>query len=326
MKDKIYTIKLLDNTVFDCNADETIIQSALRNDVFLEHSCLSGKCSSCKFKILEGETETNTEELTLIADDRNNGFVLTCVRKPLTNLVIEAENLSQYGFTQAKTIPAKINEITKLTQDILSVKLRLPPTQNIEFIEGQYLNTIWKGVKRSYSIASASSSGTIDLIIKYYPNGTMSEYWFNEAKINDLLRLEIPKGTFFLRKNDNLENLIFVATGTGIAPIKSIIESAKNQDKFNQYQRIIVLWGMKYEHEIFWKPSSQQVEFIPVLSRENGAKDYVQYHLPKLDVDWTKTAIYACGSDIMIQEVNRKCIELGLITKNFYSDAFVVSN
>lgn len=120
--------------------------------------------------------------------------------------------------------------------------------------------------------------------------------------------------------------MVFLATGTGIAPIKSILESQSNQDKLGRFNRIIVLWGMKYEKNIFWKPESSRIEFIPVFSRESQPKRYVQDSIASLELDMAKTVIYACGSDDMIQEAKHKSIQLGLNLNHFYSDAFVASN
>lgn len=322
----MHLIKLRNNKTFTCESNETLVEGALRNGVFLDHSCLTGRCSSCKFKVITGETTTESDESPLNREEKNRGYVLTCVRKPLSDIELDAEDLSEYGFSQCVTIPAKINAIKELTPEIIQVNLRVPPNQLVNFLEGQYLNVIWNGIKRSYSIASSSSSSEIELIIKNYPNGAMSAYWFGQAKPNDLLRLEIPKGTFFLRNHTEIENLVFLATGTGIAPIKSILESSSNQSKLGQFKRIIVLWGMKYERDIFWKPESSRIEFIPVLSRESQPKRYIQSQISYLELDMSKTVIYACGSDDMIQEAKNKSIQQGLKSNHFYSDAFVASN
>jgi CDP-4-dehydro-6-deoxyglucose reductase len=322
----LFRVSLNNNKTFTCESNETLVEGALRNGVFLDHSCLTGRCSSCKFKVITGKTLTESEELPLNTEEKNSGYVLTCVRKPLSDIELDAEDLSEYGFSQSVTIPAKINAIQELTPEIIQVSLRVPPNQKVNFLEGQYLNVIWNGIKRSYSIASSSSSAEIELIIKNYQGGAMSAYWFEQAKPNDLLRMEIPKGTFFLRNHPEMENLVFLAAGTGIAPIKSILESTSNQGKLGQFKRIIVLWGMKYEKDIFWKPSSSEIEFIPVLSRENQPKRYVQDSIASLELDMAKTVIYACGSDDMIQEAKHNTIQLGLNLNHFYSDAFVASN
>ncbi|MFN3998109.1 FAD-binding oxidoreductase [Algoriphagus sp.] len=322
----MFKITLQDGKIFDCESNESIIAGAIRNGVFLDHSCLTGRCSSCKFRIISGQTVCDTEEIPLTESEKSEGYILSCIRRPISDIAIEAEDLSEYGLIKPKTVPAKINKITPLTEDIILVKLRFPPNQKPFFLEGQYLNVIKGSLKRSYSIANSNNAEDLELIIKNYQGGLMSKYWFEEAKINDLLRLEIPKGTFFLRQHSGKSALVFLATGTGIAPIKSILENPKNQELIKQYQQVIVLWGMKYSKELFWSPSQELVKFAPVLSRESLPKKYVQNCLEELSIDWNHSVVYACGSDDMIQESKRKSIQLGLKPNHFYSDAFVASN
>lgn len=322
----MFTIWLKDQNFFSCEVNETVIEAALKNGIYLDHSCLTGRCSSCKFKVLSGQTTTEFEESPLSSLEKSEGFILACVRKPLSDIELDAEDLSEYGFSRSNTIPAKINTIKELTPEIIQVNLRVPPNQKVNFLEGQYLNVFWNGIKRSYSLASSSSSHEIELIIKNYQSGAMSAYWFGQAKVNDLLRIEIPKGTFFLRNHPEKENLVFLATGTGIAPIKAMLESPLNQEKLGNYKRVIVLWGMRYERELFWRPRQNTIEFIPVLSRESQPKQYVQDKLSDLTLNWANTVVYACGSDEMIQVAKTQSITLGLNSNHFYSDAFVASN
>lgn len=322
----MFQIKIKNGKSFNCDKNQTIIEAALKSGIFLEYSCLTGRCSSCKFKVLEGKTITDSDETPLNPGDKNEGYILTCVRKPISDIEIDAEDLSEYGFTNSASLPAKINAIKELTSEIIKVNLRVPPNQNVHFLPGQYVNVNWNGIKRSYSIASSSSNQEIELIIKNYIGGQMSAYWFGQAKSNDLLRLEIPKGTFFLRNHSDIENLVFLATGTGIAPIKSILESSSNNDKLNKFGRIILLWGMKYDKEIFWKPTQEKVEFIPVLSKQMPNKRYVQHYLDSLHLNMSKTVIYSCGSNDMIEDAKQISFKLGLCQKHFFSDAFLASN
>ncbi|WP_162344215.1 FAD-binding oxidoreductase [Cyclobacterium salsum] len=322
----MHKITLLDGKSFLCKESESIVEGARRNDLYLDHSCLSGRCSSCKVRVIKGETITDSDELPLSVIEKRENYILSCIRKPLSDLYLEAEDLSQYGFASPITIPAKINSITPLTEDIVEIGLRLPPNQTPQFLEGQYLNVLWNGIKRSYSIASASTEKEIKLIVKNYPNGQMSGYWFSQAKVNDLLRIEIANGTFFLRNHTEMESLVFLATGTGIAPIQAILKSPQNQDRLKKFRKVILLWGMKYRSELFWNPNQENITFVPVLSREGKTKAYVQDKMEELELDWTSTVVYACGSDDMIQQAETKATDLGLYNTNFYSDAFVPSN
>ncbi|MCH7409677.1 FAD-binding oxidoreductase [Belliella sp. DSM 111904] len=316
----------LNNKVFECEKDETIVNAALKNGIFLNHSCLTGRCSSCKFKVIEGETEICENELALSSLERDNNYILTCVRKPVSDIWLDAEDLSAYGLVKSRTFPVKIDSFQNLSESIVMVTLRLPPNQKFNFLEGQYIDVIRGGIKRSYSIANASNAGKIELLIKNYEGGQMSNYWFNEMKINDLLRIEGPKGTFFLRDHEKGQNLVFLATGTGIAPIKSILESEKFREKADDFENIYVFWGMRFSSEIFWSPTNKKIFFIPVLSREGKIKKYVQDILLDQQIALENSMFYACGSEEMINQTRNKLILNGLNENSFFSDSFVQSN
>ncbi|MFN3667322.1 MAG: 2Fe-2S iron-sulfur cluster-binding protein, partial [Sediminibacterium sp.] len=124
---------------FVCAENDTIILAAQKNDIFLDHSCLSGRCSSCKLKVHSGETIAIQNEIALTDEEKKNNIILGCIRKPLTDIYLDVEDLSDYGLETFKTVPAKIGSIEKLTDTIIKVSLRLPPTQKINFIEGPYV-------------------------------------------------------------------------------------------------------------------------------------------------------------------------------------------
>lgn len=321
----MYRVSLIGGKSFYCDANENIIAGALRNGIFLEHSCLSGRCSSCKCKVISGQTNSQIEEYILSKEEKSNGYILSCIHTPKSDIELEIEDLTDYGLSKAKILPAKISEVSNLTENIILVSLRLPPNQKPKFLEGQYVNVIKGSLKRSYSIANASHFDDIQLIIKNYEGGKMSKYWFEEARVNDILRLEIPLGTFFLRKQLNQKNLVFLATGTGIAPIKAIFENPSFSEVALKYERVILLWGMKYSSEIFWTPSIS-TDFITVLSREGQPKQYIQNVLVNLNLNFEETVIYACGSNDMIQASKLISLQKGLPKNSFYSDAFVASN
>jgi len=313
---------------FYCNPEETILEAALRSGIYLNHSCLTGRCLTCAVRLIKGETSPKLDTITSSLKDQGQTNILTCVTKTISDIALEAEDLNCYGLTSSKLYSAKINKIEKLTDEISKFTIRVPPSVAIKFIPGQYLNVIRGGVKRSYSIANPIDFGFVELIIKNYVGGIMSEYWFNHAKENDLLNLEIPLGTFFIRSCLNTENLIFIATGTGIAPIKSIIESNLYRENLPNLKRIYIIWGMKYEHELFWQPSISEIDlfFMPTFSREKIKKSYAQDVLMELDVSFKKSVIYACGLPTMISEVKKIAIQKGVKEENVYFDAFVKSN
>ena len=247
----MFEISLKNNKKFNCDKDTTILDAAKQAGLVLEHSCLAARCRSYVVKVLEGETENVEKELVLSDDEKKDGYVLSCNSKPLTNISLDIEDLGDVTIYEKKIVPAKINSIELITKDVIKVIFRLPPTANFKFISGQYLNLIKGDITRSYSIANSSSSnGMLEFFIKKYENGLMSQYWFNDAKVNDLLRAEGPLGTFFLRESAK-KNIIFLATGTGVAPIKSILDALENnQHEAVSGKKIWVFVGARQQEDL----------------------------------------------------------------------------
>jgi CDP-4-dehydro-6-deoxyglucose reductase, E3 len=328
----MFKIKLKNNKTFTCDKDSTIFEAAKKSNIVLEHSCLSSRCRSCVVKVISGNTINKEEELVLTDEDKKEKFVLSCNARPLSDLELDVEDLGNVILFDKKIIPSKINSIEKLTDDVLKITLRIPPNSNFKFNSGQYVNIIKGNITRSYSIANSSDhKNQLEFFIKNFENGLMSAYFFKEAKINDLLRLEGPIGTFFLR-NSSLENIILLATGTGIAPIKSILEGLDKSHKKYQNKNFWVIVGARYQEDLFWKPNLKNlyIKYIPVLSREdndwNGAKGYVQDIVLKQQIDLENTQVYACGSNDMIKSAKELFFKNNLKGNNFFSDAFVQTN
>lgn len=322
-----FNIKIKNNVEFICDNYSTIFNAAEISGLVLDHSCLNARCRSCVAKVLSGVTENVHDENVLSSNERNEGFVLTCNVRPQSDLVLDIEDLSEYQIPKPRTIPAKIDSIEYLNSEVIRLKLRVPPKEKINFLSGQYVNLIKSSIKRSYSIAnSASESSNLEFLIKKYEGGVMSNYWFHQAKVNDLLRLEGPKGSFFLRKSSK-KNLVLLATGTGIAPVKAILESLpSNLDK-----EVYVFWGGRYLVDLFLELKfNSKVKFQAVLSREeqwfDGYRGYVQDALIESKIDLEDSQVYACGSNEMINSARNLLVKHGLCASDFFSDAFVITN
>ena len=328
----MFKIKLKNSKTFICPQDLTIFEAAKSNNIILEHSCLSSRCRSCLVKVLSGNTINKEEELVLTEEDKNANFVLSCNAKPLSDIELDIEDLGEIKLFDKKIIPSKISVIEKLTDDVIKVVLRLPPNSNFNFNSGQYVNIIKGNITRSYSIANSSDhKNQLEFFVKNYKNGLMSAYFFKEAKINDLLRLEGPIGTFFLR-DSSFKNIVFLATGTGIAPIKSILEGLDKSHEQFQNKNFWVIVGARHQDNLFWEPNFKNlnIKYIPVISRPkndwSGEKGYVQDIVLKQQIDLKNTQVYACGSNDMINSAKELFFKNNLKENNFFSDAFVQTN
>ena len=268
------------------------------------------------------------DEQVLSAEEKAAGYVLSCNVVPRSEVVLDVEDLA-VTLPKPQVTPCKINSITALTPHIVEVVLRLPPKVDFQFLAGQYVDIIRNGHKRSYSINHSQCEGNeLKLFIRNYEGGLFSQYWFNEAKTNDLLRMEGPLGTFFYRSNPTCEEIVLLATGTGIAPIKAILNQWQQQPEQVKGKKIWLLWGGRKKEDLFWQPQTTLTNFtyIPVLTREDqwqGAKGYVQEIALQQPIHWQKAQVYACGSELMIQSAQKLLTQQGLKEENFFSDAFV---
>ena len=310
----------------------SILDAAFKAKIALPYSCKSGRCSTCKCKVTSGSTRALYPEIGLTEHEKAEGWILSCVRSLESDVSLEVEDLDGIEVPAAQTLPCRISSIDRLAKDVVRVFLRLPPAVDFRFIPGQYIDVIGpEGVRRSYSLAnSCFADKLLELHIRCVQGGTMSNYWFNQAKPNDLLRLNGPLGTFFLREIADMD-LIFLATGTGIAPVKSMLKSIPNLLPGKRPKTVTVVWGGRQLQDLYFNVEEIPglYTYIQVLSRPAdgwaGAKGYVQGVILSKNLDLSNTVVYACGSDAMIQSAKTQLGKIGLSDKCFYSDAFVSS-
>lgn len=320
------TISLSKGQQFVCELGETLLEAAARAGMALPYNCRNGRCSTCKCRVTDGASVAHVEESGLTERDKADGWILGCVRSAVTDMQIEAEDLGALGLAAPRTIPCRVQALAQLAPDVLKVVLRLPPTAGFAFRPGQYIDMIGQdGVRRSYSLASAGAK-LLELHIRRVPGGRMSEYWFGNAKVNDLLRLHGPLGTFVLRDVEGLD-LVFLATGTGIAPVKAMLESLA--DAPAQPRSVTVYWGGRTPADLYCDLPGTAHRFVPVLSRAGaewtGTRGHVQEAYLAAQPDLSRAAVYACGSDAMIGSARIALAGAGLPPERFRSDAFVCS-
>jgi CDP-4-dehydro-6-deoxyglucose reductase len=330
----MFQISLKNGKSFPCDSNTTIFEAAKNRGIILEHSCLMARCRSCSTQINKGTTVDKLDDLVLSAEEKSNNWILSCNAIPTSDVLLEIEDLGGIQIFEKKIFPAKIHSITQMNENVIEVCLRLPPSSNFIYNSGQYVNIIKGQIKRSYSIANRYQKGSeLIFFVKKYVSGLMSNYWFNEAKVNDLLRIEGPIGSFFLREIE-VENIIFLATGTGVAPIKAILESVNDSASLYKNKYFWLFVGARYANELYWNPkelnSNLNLKYIPVLSRDedgwNGERGYIQDIVVKHNIPLSDSQVYACGSNIMIEAAQKALIAKGLKRKHFFSDAFVETN
>lgn len=326
------TITTQSGATFTAEDNVTLLDAFQDAELKTPYSCQNGRCSACKCKVLSGETVALTEELGLGEDEKSDGWILSCVRQAKSDLVLDVQDLSHLNIATPRTLSCKINYIGHLTPDIMHIQLRLPPKTQFEFLAGQFVEIVGRnGIRRSYSIASDPSRSLLDFHIRIVEDGVLSAYWRDHAKVGDLLRLRGPLGTFFLRDFKEKE-IVFLATGTGIAPVLSMLGSLLQVAPDDRPRSIKVFWGGRvkedlYDPLLFEFPMFQ---YYPVLSRSGaewtGFRGHVQDVTKQVIDCLSQSIVYACGSNAMITSAKVELIAgARLSQENFYADAFVSS-
>jgi CDP-4-dehydro-6-deoxyglucose reductase, E3 len=318
---------------FAADTSLSILDAARNSGVVLEYSCRTGRCGICKAPVISGETALlRSEDESLSAEDAANGFILTCCRAAAGDVTLDIEPLDRLAGLEIKTMPARIVSIERLAPEIVRVVLKTPPASPMRFLPGQYIDVLADGVRRSYSLANAPrEDNQLDLVIKRYPGGHLSDYWFERAKPNDLIRIEGPLGTFFLREAAPT-NILFLATGTGIAPVKALLEELAADPARAARHRLRVFWGNRGAENFCWDPVTLGLDigFHHLLSGAEanwgGKRGYVHQAAIDDGFDPGDTVVYACGSNAMIASARELFASHGLPGNRFFSDAFVVSN
>lgn len=318
---------------------QTILDAALEAGIVIPYSCRGGTCCSCKGKLLQGELQEMDLSHVLEATELEAGYTLCCQAKPSTDIEIEVQVLRMAGDIQARKMPVRVMGLDRLSSDVMRVTLQMPANEPFNFYPGQYLEFILKGnARRSYSIANIpNEQNLIELHIRHLPGGLFTDHVFGAGetamKVREILRIEGPMGTFFLRE-DHDHPLIFVATGTGFAPLKGILEHmfAKGITR-----PVHFYWGGRqladlYAHEQLsqWAATYDFLNYTPVLSRAGeeweGQRGYVQEAILRDFSDLQDYEVYACGSPVMIDSLRHELLtKAQLPSEQFFADAFMLA-
>ncbi|MDP1594062.1 MAG: CDP-6-deoxy-delta-3,4-glucoseen reductase [Gallionella sp.] len=318
---------------FPAEAHETLLEAALRHGYNLPYSCRDGVCGACKGKVLQGEVDFGTHQGSALSDaDKAQGMALFCCAKPLSDLVIECQEVNAVKDIQIKTMPCRVHSMEKPAADVMVLKLKLPANERLQFLAGQYIDILLKDQKpRSFSLANAPhNDGLLELHIRNITGGAFTQHVFNEMKERDILRFKGPLGSFFLRE-DSDKPIIFVASGTGFAPIKAIIEHALH---IGIKRTMHFYWGARKLSDLYMLDMAQQwetqgIKFTPVLSDAlpedewRGRSGFVHQAVLEDYSDLSPYVVYVCGAPVVVEAAHTDfTAQRGLPNEAFFSDAF----
>jgi len=338
----LYQVQLkTSGKTFSVEADETVLEAALRQGINLPYGCKNGACGSCKGKCIEGKIRHGDHsQSALSAADETAGSTLLCCAHPQTDLLIEVREVQGGGDIPVRKVPCRINTIQFPSDDVAILQLQLPASERFQFLAGQYLEFLLKDNKRrAYSIASAPhEQGPLELHIRHLPGGLFTDPLFGQAsdgkqiKEKDILRFEGPLGSFFLRE-DSKKPIIFLASGTGFAPIKSMlmhIQEKKIKREIHFY------WGGRRPKDLYMDNLCQEFmhtipgfHYTPVISDAlaedawQGRTGFVHRAVMNDFPDLSQHQVYACGAPIVIQSARTDFVkDCQLPEEEFFADSF----
>lgn len=318
---------------FTVEEDETVLAAALRQDFALPYGCRNGACGACKGKVLAGEVDHGAHQPgTLPPEDKARGLTLFCTARPCSDLVIEAKEIGAAKDIPIKTLPCRVERMERLAADVMAVWLKLPSNERLQFLPGQYIDFLLKdGRQRSFSLANAPEEDELlELHIRHVPGGLFTDQVFGAMKPKDILRIKGPLGSFTLRESD--KPILFLAGGTGFAPIKSILAHAFHHGVDRQ---MVLYWGARSLAGLYmpglpgqWQQANDNFGFIPVLSEPEPGDHWpgrtgLVHEAVLADIkDLSGWQVYACGAPAMIEAAKKDFMAHGLPADEFYADAF----
>lgn len=322
---------------FEVEPGASILSTALKQHINLPYGCRLGTCSTCRCKVVEGQVDLGGAHLAYLPQaQRDEGYALLCQASALTDVTIEAEELPALG--ESIEFPAMVREIEFLAPDVAKVTLRMPLHQNLKVTAGQFVDiTLPNGVRRSYSIANPPKLENmidVEFHIRHMPGGLFTDHVFNAMKTRERVECNGPLGTFFLR--DSAKPAIMLASGTGYAPIRSILldQFAKGSNR-----EFVLYWGARVKQDLYLNDEVEafarehpNFKYVPVLSDAtekdewSGRTGFVHRAVMEDYPDMSGVQVYACGAPVMVDSARRDfTAHCGLPVAEFFADSFVTT-
>ena len=320
---------------FSVEASETLLAGGIRQGVGLPYGCKDGACGSCKCKKISGSVVHGShQDKALSAAEEAAGMVLTCCATATSDVVLESRQVSLEGALPVRKMPARISSMVRASPDVIQLQIQLPASESFQYRAGQYLDVLLRdGARRSYSMANAPHTGpSLELHIRHMPGGRFTDLVFGSMKERDIVRIEGPMGSFFLRE-DSDKPVVLLASGTGFAPIKALIEHMQER---RITRPATLFWGGRRPHDLYmddWVRAQCAVmphlSYVPVVSdalpEDNwrGRTGFVHQAVLEDIPDLSGYQVYACGAPVVVESAQRDFSDLaGLDEAEFFADSF----
>jgi CDP-4-dehydro-6-deoxyglucose reductase len=315
------------DVVFRCEAGETVLDAAERSGYSVPYSCRKGVCSTCEGGVTSGSGRSTVQGDVEGPTERT----LLCCLRPSSDMTIAPRRIEKREPVVRKTLDMTVYRLTQPAADVSILHLRMPVGVRAKFRAGQYLQIeLEDGSRRNYSMANPPhENDSVQLHVRHVPGGKFSEGTLRGLEKGQQLRIELPFGEFSLQ-DESTRPAILIATGTGFAPVKSIIEDAI---KRKLDRRFYLYWGARRFEDLYLAELAQKwhaggkLTFVPVLSepREDwtGRSGFVHETVLEDFGSLAGFQVYACGNPAMTNAARETFTKAGLPDDDFFSDAFV---
>ncbi|MBR0754347.1 CDP-6-deoxy-delta-3,4-glucoseen reductase [Bradyrhizobium jicamae] len=327
-------------TTFDVADGKSILTGALEAGHALKYGCRAGACQTCKSRVVAGQIDYgHVMDAFLPEEERKKGYALICQARPRSNVVLEAEELKGLALVRPRVVPGRVSKLDRVASDVMVMHVRVPMNENLLFLAGQNVDFLLDGgQRRTYSIANVPKpEGVTELEfhLRHMANGFFTDRVFSSMKVRELVKIEAPLGTFFIRE-DSEKPMIFIAGGTGFAPIKSMLQHAFDR-AFHKRRAIHFYWGARTREGLYmldqvnrWGGQYENFTFTPVLSDPttacdwNGRTGLVHEAVLEDRPNLSNYQVYVSGAPGMVEAVRRDLVsQRGLDEKELFADAFL---
>ena len=323
---------------FTVEGDETLLSAGIRQGLNMPYGCKDGACGSCKCKKISGEVQLGTYQTKALSDKEHaQGLVLTCCATALSDVVLESKQVTSADAFPMKKMPVRIASMEKVSSDVMRIFLQLPATELMQYHAGQYVEFLLRdGSRRAYSMANAphtlaADAPKVELHIRHMPGGKFTDHVFGAMKEKDIQRVEGPQGSFYLRE-ESATPIVLLASGTGFAPIKALIEHMQHKGITRPTR---LYWGGRRPSDLYlndWVlaqlPLMPHLQYIPVVSDAlpedawSGRTGFVHMAVLQDTPSLAAYQVYACGAPIVVDSAKRDYVASGLLEDDFFADSF----
>lgn len=311
---------------------ESILQAGLRNGLALDYGCSNGNCGLCKVRVTSGQVKKITHcDYVLTESEKSRGCILSCSNTAASDVVLEAGEAGGVNDIPEQSIQIRIKKIERPNSEIIILSTKTPRTKRLRFLAGQTATLSIDGVgSQSYSIASCPCD---DMNLQFHilseSRDPVAHYLDSRARVNDVISLRGPNGSFCLDENSP-NSLVFVAQGSGFAPVRGLIEQAMALESAERIYlfRIDREGGVPYLNNLCrsWHDAFDNFHYLPIACENNSrAVDALVSVLSTKHNSFAGLDFYLCAKADLTARIKLSLAENGVAKNQMRSEILISS-